>query len=518
MKSLRSIKGVETPTTVRALAQRVGLAGQVSVLDLMKLLTLATQPRPFYMIRHRCNDLGEVAAAVASGVNAFECDVQFSDDKNVEFAINHDYANLGVPIKKYLDGVADILSKNPQVALVIFDTKDDDKDRAVRMRDLIRQHLTDKVPVNVIISQASFDSRDFFVPIKAGLRPREAYAIDQDDDPRRVSKFFRDNGVANQCFGDGVFAPGVPVNIPPAILDGVGLKWLQLKEHPIRWVYVWTLAAQTSMREYIRMGVDGIMVNDAPALKAVLGEPEFKNRVRLATRDENPFRPPFLPAYVLTVKTSGVEHSGTDALLTFELRGSKGAAANTIDAEPAGLFERGGVNLVTLIGADVGEIQELVISQSGGRNAPDWLVETVQVQKGGSGDALTFDFTQWIRANRPARRTPALVHYDLTFTTKDEGGAGTDADVKVVLKGTKGAVEKEFNGFVGERFESGQTDKLWMRGIDIGALKSVTVSHDGSGLGDAWLLSRISVKGGSVNASVDFNVEIVEGKPVTKNV
>lgn len=112
------------------------------------------------------------------------------------------------------------------------------------------------------------------------------------------------------------------------------------------------------------------------------------------------------PSYILTVKTSSRSNAGTGANLTFELRGPAGKFATTINAKPTGLFEAGLTNRVTLIGTDVGTIQELVLSQDGSGNAPDWFVDTVKVQKGGTTSGVSFNFNQEILANQPVKRTP----------------------------------------------------------------------------------------------------------------
>ena len=165
-------------------------------------------------------------------------------------------------------------------------------------------------------------------------------------------------------------------------MEGVALKWAERK---IRFVYVWTLGAQSSMRDYIALGVDGIFVNDVPALKAVLGESAIKQQVALASRDRDPFAlPPYLHAYVLTVTTASKTWAGTDADLSFELHGTAGVAKTTIDSSPPFMFEEGNTDRVALIGTNVGTIQKLVIVNHGDSSG-DWFLNTVKVHRSGTG-------------------------------------------------------------------------------------------------------------------------------------
>lgn len=397
---------VDRPLSVRALASALGVPAPISVKQL--IARLEDPRRPFYLIAHRCNDLDEVKWAIEAGANAIECDIQFTHNQGsltTEFCVNHD--NTEHPARDdlvpYLKGVAELLRDNPQVALWLFDLKQDWPWKAVPLRNLIREHLTDHVPVNVLISQPEYAGRGFFEPIATGLRPREGYAIDAHDHPDAVSDFFTGKGITRHGYGNGIFVAGGGEHVPRSVMQGVALKWA---ERRIRFVYVWTLGAKSAMRDYIAMGVDGIFVNDVPALREVLEEPAIKAQVALASRERDPFAlPPYLPAYVLTVTTADVLRAGTDADLTFELHGSAGVAKTTIDTSPPFLFEQGGTDRVALIGKDVGTIQKLVISNHGDSSG-DWRVTTVKVLKSGTGQTTTFAFNQEIASNTSASRTP----------------------------------------------------------------------------------------------------------------
>ena len=211
MPSLLSFN-VDRPLSVRTLASAVGVSAPIS---LRQVMTRLGEPRrPLYLIAHRCNDLGAVRRAVSAGANAIECDIQFTDAQrdvgSVEFVVNHDntWHRDRDSLIPYLNGVVEILRDNPQVALWFFDLKDDKPSDAVRLRNVIRKHLTDHVPINIIMSQASLDSGKFFVPIRNGIRPREGYAIDAYNHPDSVSDFFVDNGIARHGYGNGIFVAG----------------------------------------------------------------------------------------------------------------------------------------------------------------------------------------------------------------------------------------------------------------------------------------------------------------------
>jgi glycerophosphoryl diester phosphodiesterase len=407
MPSLLSFK-VNRPVSLRTLASAVGVSAPISLRAIMQ--RLADPRRPFYLIAHRCNDLQSVIDAVAAGANAIECDIQFTDNQRgvggIEFVVNHDndWTEVSDDLVPYLAGVVKVLRDNPKVALWIFDLKDDDPADAVRLRNTIRKHLTDHVPINVILSQADYASRGFFEPIKGGLRRGEGYAIDQHNHPDSVSDFFVTSGIDRHGYGNGIFQVGGGEHVTRSIMSAVAQMWT---ERRIRWVYVWTIIEKSTMRNYIALGLDGIMVNEVADLRSVLEESAIKKQVVLATRARDPFvMPPYLPAYVLTVKTASAAFSGTDSDVTFELHGADGVATTRIDASPPFIFESEGTDQVTLIGTDVGAITKLVITNHGDVSG-DWTVNSVAVRKSGAAAVTVFDFFEEIPSGGSASRAPA---------------------------------------------------------------------------------------------------------------
>lgn len=392
--------GAEARDGVAGLAAEFGLPRPTSVRDLLAFTREnAAGTRPFWVIAHRCNSADAVREQVGRGANAIECDVRPTGHA-AEFVVNHDWdrnpeRDALVP---YLRRVAAIAQEHPRLALVIFDCKDAASIDSVRLRTLVRRHLTDVVPVHVLFSVAEFAHRSFFVPLAADVRPGEGCAIDEHDDPVAVESFFTGLGIARQGYGFGHFAYGIKPVVHDTVMFATARRWSRRR---LRMSYVWTLEAKSSMRDYLHMGVDGIFVNDAAELRAVLREEPFDDRVRLARRADDPFAPPHRRAYVLRVVTGDRDSAGTDAHVTFALHGTRGVAQTTIDAQPAGLFERGQVNHLAIVGRHVGRLERVVVRIDDAGNAPGWFLQSLRVRATGADDAHELDVRRWLEPGEP---------------------------------------------------------------------------------------------------------------------
>ena len=355
--------------------------------------------RPFYVVAHRCNSTDAVKDAIAAGANAIECDIRYYDSQKY-FLVSHDKSVTPATdaLIPYLDQMSVVLKAQPAVALVIFDCKDQPENQFLTLLKLVRKHLTDQVPVNVLFSISSYDDRAFFNPLKGfAMAPNEGVGIDEDNDFNRVSKFFVDLGISQHTYGNGTYAYGVGPNVPHTVMTAVAhrARWGNLKM-----VYVWTLQDSDSMRNYMRMGVDGILVNNPATLREVLNEQEFSGNLRLATRTDRPFVTRPASAYVLEVKTADVGGGGTDAWLRFAVVGPDGDTVHyLIDSCPPGLFESGDANNVTIFG-DVGAPKKLRVWRDNSGNGPGWYLDRITVTKTKgttpSAAAKTVIFDQWI--------------------------------------------------------------------------------------------------------------------------
>eukprot|EP00951_Prasinocladus_malaysianus_P028306 scaffold257351_cov37-Prasinocladus_malaysianus.AAC.1 len=85
----------------------------------------------------------------------------------------------------------------------------------------------------------------------------------------------------------------------------------------------------------------------------------------------------------------------------------------------------------------------------------------------------------------------SLIQYELVFKTADVRGAGTDADVSVTMIGSVGSFGPYQLPAGAEHFERGRKDTFVIETTDIGRLEQLEVTHNGKGLGPAWMLESV---------------------------
>lgn len=242
----------------------------------------AIEPRPFYLIAHRTNSAALAREAVERGANAVEIDVRYDDGR---VCAQHDTTTEKCEdFCALLDELRNVAGEQPHFALLLLDFKDSDGEpnAGSRLLETVRERLTRHVDVKVILAVAELDEVERFGNAAGDLRSGEALAIDYENQPRQVEAFFQASNARNYAFGNGVFVAGIAPNVEPSIREAVGMESFGL-------VYVWTLANKGSMREYIEMGVDGILVNSPGGVQDLWEVMKSSRRVRLAPRSHNPF-------------------------------------------------------------------------------------------------------------------------------------------------------------------------------------------------------------------------------------
>jgi hypothetical protein len=190
-----------------------------------------------------------------------------------------------------------------KLALVVFDIKPPaaTADHGVELLDAIRTHLikagtADAVDLTIILSVGTKSDKAVFDRLSQGpapatpdsnlryLGPREGVQVDADDDPDAMVTFFTDRGFTNIGYGNGTLGPG-----PHLIKSMDRASYLRTAYGVLKAVtYAYTINLDSSMRDFISTGADGIISDDIADLKAVVNT---RSDVRLATRADNPLRP-----------------------------------------------------------------------------------------------------------------------------------------------------------------------------------------------------------------------------------
>lgn len=417
IRKLRSCNYVTVPASVRALAQLAGMSGNILLSELITLLGPSGYgPRPFYIVAHNPNRIADVNSALAAGANAIEPDVNVYNNRE-ELCVDHGPALGGKgaddapSLVDYLTQLCAIAQSWPQLALVVFDCKDAaaTPEHGADIRNAIREHLTEKVPdLNVIISVGNvIDSSKYrpngttiFDQISTDLRPREGCMIDEESDPTAVASFFTAKGISRSCYGNGssFFEEGDATHRSP--LEAA--CWMKAAQGQFRFIYAWTVNDHDDQREYLRVGVDGIIAdNDAiQQLRGILAEPEFSDKVRVAERSDNPFLPSNA-LYGLTVRTGDVSMAGTDANVTFTVSGTLGSASVIVDTSPTARMEDGDTNYVSLPAPNLGTLQSVTVQRDDRGNAPDWFLDSIAVQSFRYKASVQAPFNCWINSTAP---------------------------------------------------------------------------------------------------------------------
>lgn len=304
---------------------------------------------PVYVIAHNPNWVSNLEHVLTLGANAIEPDVNFDGLTNdlcfSHYVIpnmwlgEHEQYVKATGLVEYLHAVRSLLNKpqHAQLALIVFDIKLDEPSYGGKLVGEWLERL--QTMVNEILGDSglrfiySFPKRSlidhFFY-----LKPDEhsGVMIDQEGDVEEVTTAFEaleHVGWMRNGYGDGTHFVGIDKSIGHHMQKAL---YKRATEGKPRWVETWVLQQTDNVRQYFQLGVDGIIVTDDTIEGAldVLKEPELASRLRLATRNDDPFSTKPL-RYAIEISTLDRRHAGTDAVVSVELIGPAGKVKVQID-------------------------------------------------------------------------------------------------------------------------------------------------------------------------------------------
>ena len=290
------------------------------------------------------------------------------------------------------------------------------------------------------------------------------------------------------------------------VSDSARLAWLQSKDGPLR------AERQGSVTDAQRRA-------DA-ARRAALAK---RNRAKKMRRLDDGLWGKVCQ-YEIAVKTSDKRGAGTDANVHVVLYGTdadSGEIPLFVAGDSGDKFERDALDVFIVNSLWIGELQKLRVGHDAVGMGSGWHLERIIVHDC-LGQTYFFPSDQWIdtpglksskkqivRELVPLEKTAQVQRYMApgeapsprkltTYTVKvftgSEKGAGTDANVRVMLYGEFGySGPWKLSSRFRDDFERGNIDDFRFEALCLGKLYSIQVGHDGKGLGADWYLEQVAI-------------------------
>ncbi|CAN7941585.1 unnamed protein product, partial [Ixodes hexagonus] len=279
---------------------------------------LSQELRPIYNFAHMVNSIEDVSRFLDSGANAFEFDVQFYGNGTID-KVHHGFpcdclrdCSQSADINDYLD----------HIRLITDPGEKHGRKHFWLIRAFIRGPpppprglsltLSFSFSLSLLLSLAVPFSQTMNVVLYIGSVAeqdilRGAITTVRDHDPKLLDRLgfnvaekgsleeIRDMYVALNITGHRWHDRGV-TNCFSFLFDTDRLKAPIADRKAnngtsiVDKVYFWTTDIKFTMREVLRLGVDGMLSNMPALLIDVLNEDEFKNSVRLANSQDSPWK------------------------------------------------------------------------------------------------------------------------------------------------------------------------------------------------------------------------------------
>eukprot|EP00794_Sanderia_malayensis_P016965 gene16965-18674_t len=213
--------------------------------------------------------------------------------------------------------------------------------------------------------------------------------------------------------------------------------------------------------------------------------------------------------YKISIRTGDVRGAGTDAnayLKIFGGDGDTGQLALKQSDNTKNKFERARIDLFTIEAMDIGEIEKCIIGHDGKGVGAGWFIDSVSIDIESHGKHLVFPCHRWLASDEDdgkierelypveERALEKKIPYEVEVYTGDVRGAGTNANVFIVLYGEQGKSDEFSLRNKTDNFERAQVDKFKVESSEIGRLTKIRVGHDDSGFGAAWYLEKIIIR------------------------
>ncbi|XP_030849367.1 lipoxygenase homology domain-containing protein 1 [Strongylocentrotus purpuratus] len=240
-----------------------------------------------------------------------------------------------------------------------------------------------------------------------------------------------------------------------------------------------------------------------------------------------------LSTYKVHIFSGDIFQAGTDANVFINIYGEKGDTGERSmkDSETnMNKFERGQEDVFSIEAADLGALKKMKIRHDNANVGSDWFLDRVEVEDPKKNARYYFPCQRWLATNRDdgqiARELipvdkdlinralqrkksstsikdqfglelkSAMQTFNISVTTCDERGAGTDANVYIILYGENGDTGRNFlksSKTYRDKFEQGHSDEFVVEAVDIGELEKIRIGHDNKGGFAGWKLEKVEI-------------------------
>jgi hypothetical protein len=175
------------------------------------------------------------------------------------------------------------------------------------------------------------------------------------------------------------------------------------------------------------------------------------------------------------------------------------------DSDHMNKFERNQTDVFKMDLPDLGEISKIQIGHDGGGPGAGWYLEKVFIRATDNDQEMWVALaSRWLDKGKedgkieielPCSKQQGMRSYEVQVLTGDVRFAGTDANVRCMLIGNKGASSPLYlqrsNNM--NKFERAQTDVFHFDLPHLGDLELCRIGHDGAGVGAGWHLESVTV-------------------------
>ncbi|XP_077916250.1 lipoxygenase homology domain-containing protein 1 isoform X2 [Halichoerus grypus] len=221
--------------------------------------------------------------------------------------------------------------------------------------------------------------------------------------------------------------------------------------------------------------------------------------------------------FSVTVKTGDKKNAGTDANVFITLFGTQDNTGMTLlksSKTNSDKFERDSIEIFTVETLDLGDLWKVRIGHDNTGKAPGWFVDWVEVDAPSLGKCMTFPCGRWLAKNEDdgaivrdlfhaelqTRLYTPFVPYEITLYTSDVFGAGTDANIFIVIYGCDAVCTQQKYLCTNKReqklfFERKSASCFIMELEDVGEIiEKIRIGHDNTGINPGWHCSHVDIR------------------------